>query len=1282
MAFRFRRSTPRLGGRSLTALLAILLAGTGASGQLAPAAIHAASGPVGDATALARELATAGAIRTASPAADVARFDRPSDVPAGSPPDAGVAAQAGPDSAGLEPSIQYEEAVAHENDKIEFTPGDRVTLGFTPRSDDRWPIDGKLPTALPAGRLDGTEIRAQGHRWDAGFDPTADQPSDGGPATPATNASAILPGAVDPTPAPDARVSLEGLRKEIFGFLPYWEVNSSTLHLDFAKISTIAYFGVGADAYGNLQKRNADGSLTVGWSGWTSSRMSSVIWNAHKTHTRVVLTVQSFGWSSSGLSRQKSLLGSSTRRANLARQIAAAIRDRGADGVNLDFEPLASGYEAQFVALVKSIRYELNKIHSGYQITFDTLGSIGNYPIESATASGAADAIFIMGYDYRTAGSSPVGSIAPLDRSGYGIRDTVLAYTARVAPSKLILGVPYYGRAWSTATDDFNATNTSGTKYGASTTVVYDTAADYLARYGRRWQSTEGVAWTAYRRENCTSTYGCVMSWRELYVDDAAAIGLKYDLVNRYRLRGAGIWALGYDGLRTELWATIQRKFVTDTTPPTAGIVSLPARQANPTFTVRWTGRDEVAVSSYDVQVSTNGGTWTNWRLGTTATSAAWAGFDGQTYAFRVRARDPRGNLSAWNVASTSVAVPATMLPGSFATVLVDGLSIRTAAGVDAAKIGSFDAGTVVAIVAGPVSADGYTWLKVTGPLTEWRPVADTLTAWVASSGGRLGPAKAPNATRVAAALGDLGFDGAGAASVGTSASALAHRAFSPNGDGWRDTIEINWTADRDFDALRLGVFRSDGTLVGSVTVPQTSAGAHAFAWDGRVNATLLADGRYLVSLAGSAGGSTFSNPGMTFRTAALARYGLTIDRVPPVVTGSSIGGSLISPNGDGILDSVPLALVASGADRWTFAAAPVVGSSLGPVVTTASGAGGTARLTWTGRTNGGAVVPDGSYRLRITAIDNAGNHVSRSWTVRVDTTPATLTASASPASFSPDGDGTADLTRIAWTATERVSGVVRIRRGTTLVRSWTLVAGTSGVVAWNGLDGSGARVADGTYTAEVITRDAAGNRSARTTPVVVDRTLSTLRWSRAAFYPQDGDAITPTARLSFIIRRSAHVTVGIYHGSTLVRTVWTNRATAAGTYGWTWNGRNDDGGLVGRGTYEVRVTARSWVGTSVQIRRILVDAFRIAYSATSLSAGQVLTLTLTSTEALRSNPTVSLTQPGLAAVQRTATLVSTGVYRVSFTIAAGPAGTAGLRVEGRDLAGGLNVSLGSVTIR
>ena len=178
-------------------------------------------------------------------------------------------------------------------------------------------------------------------------------------------------------------------------------------------LSTIAYFSVGADKSGNLAKRDRDGSLSTGWAGWTSADMTRVIKAAHAAHTRVVLTVSVFAWTTNNAAIQKAILGSSTARSNLARQIAAAVRDRGADGVNLDFEPLASGYESEFVALLKSVRSALNNVARGYQLTYDTTGFAGNYPLEASVAAGAADAIFIMGYDYRTASANYAG----LDRS-------------------------------------------------------------------------------------------------------------------------------------------------------------------------------------------------------------------------------------------------------------------------------------------------------------------------------------------------------------------------------------------------------------------------------------------------------------------------------------------------------------------------------------------------------------------------------------------------------------------------------------------------------------------------------------------------------------------------------------------------------------------------------------------------------------------------------------------------------------------------------------------------
>jgi len=510
-------------------------------------------------------------------------------VPAAAAPTSAAAAGPAPRDGGLRPTIQYEDAVKHAHDKITFAAGARVAVPFTPRRTDRWAVDGRAPRVLPAGRATGRAMRLVApdattvRRPRATPPPRADDRPIADPASIFDGTGAAWDSTDSPTFELAAAVDPGALRREVFGFLPYWELSDSSTRLDWDKISTVAYFGVGADGHGNLMRTGSDGSTTVGWSGWTSSRMTSVIDAAHASHARVVLTVQSFAWSSTGLKRQKALLGSATARARLARQIAAAIRDRGADGVNLDFEPIASGYADEFTALVRKVRTELNASARGYQLTFDTTGWIGNYPVEDATKAGGADAIFIMGYDYRSSGSSPVGSIAPSGGPAYDVRDTIKAYLDRVPASKLILGVPYYGRAWSTSSSKLGAKNISGAKYGASVTSVYASARAVAAANGRRYDSKEGVAWTAYKRETCTKTYGCVTAWRQLYYDDATALKAKYDLVNGYDLRGIGIWALGYDGTRTELYQAIKDKFITDTVPPviTSGTLSAPVLSPN-----------------------------------------------------------------------------------------------------------------------------------------------------------------------------------------------------------------------------------------------------------------------------------------------------------------------------------------------------------------------------------------------------------------------------------------------------------------------------------------------------------------------------------------------------------------------------------------------------------------------------------------------------------------------------------------------------------------------------
>ena len=217
--------------------------------------------------------------------------------------------------------------------------------------------------------------------------------------------------------------------------------------------------------------------------------------------------------------------------------------------------------------------------------------------------------------------------------------------------------------------------------------------------------------------------------------------------------------------------------------------------------------------------MSVNGGRWKAWRTGTKATSDVFLGRQATGYAFRVRAKDSKGYLGAWNVASTWVATP--RLGGGFGRVTRDGLSYRTGPSTGAARLGSLKAGTIVALTRGPIYADGFTWYEATQPIREWSTVSFVERGvWIAVAKGStrfVVAATAPNATIVKAGIRRLDFGAPGTAVRDRDRRRRrGPRAFSPNRDGSEDGLRLRWTNGVAMGSMKLNVLRKDGSLVGS----------------------------------------------------------------------------------------------------------------------------------------------------------------------------------------------------------------------------------------------------------------------------------------------------------------------------------------------------------------------------------------------------------------------------------------------------------------------------------
>ncbi|MBA3777930.1 MAG: hypothetical protein H0X16_01240 [Chloroflexi bacterium] len=315
---------------------------------------------------------------------------------------------------------------------------------------------------------------------------------------------------------------------EVLAFVNYGDLNTVLPMLEYETLSTIAYFSVSLLRSGRLDKRGP------AWAGWTGSTMDKLIERAHRKGTRVVLTAERFAWSSAGATEARALLGSATARRTAAREIAAAVDERGVDGVNIDFEPIPSGQSENFVTFVRLVRKALDAKRRGYQLTYSATGHIANYDVASLARKGAADAVYIMGYQYRGAWSKEAGSVAPLGGPGYDVTDTVDEYLERTTAGKVILGAPLYGWSWLTTGPGLHARTRGG-----SAAVFYRDAVKMAGRTKPGYDKVEQVAWISYRSGS---------NWRQLYYDDARGIRAKFSLVKQRQLAGVGLWALGFEG--------------------------------------------------------------------------------------------------------------------------------------------------------------------------------------------------------------------------------------------------------------------------------------------------------------------------------------------------------------------------------------------------------------------------------------------------------------------------------------------------------------------------------------------------------------------------------------------------------------------------------------------------------------------------------------------------------------------------------------------------------------
>ncbi len=332
-------------------------------------------------------------------------------------------------------------------------------------------------------------------------------------------------------------------KKYVTGWLPYWNTREATASVVNGRrvFQDASPFVFDADSATRI-------TLKTGRDEWRQMRTS-----LRSAGVPIIATVAT-DLSADQFAR---IVNDPQRRAAHAQALAAVVDRFNLDGLDLDYESINFGSTSarstvrkKYPALLRDLDSRLNRRGAVTSVTVAsrTSASDPNWRVFNYPALGReADRVRIMTYDFHWSGG-PAGPIAPK----YWVKD-VAAYASRViAPRKISLGMPAYGRDWFVET--VSGKCPSSARSTVSRTTKQMVAFAKVVGKTPRWRAQATSQRFSYVQRYSSGGLTC-RAKRVVWFDNSRSLKAKAPLVDRYGLRGIAIWALGGEGAGT--WPTL-----------------------------------------------------------------------------------------------------------------------------------------------------------------------------------------------------------------------------------------------------------------------------------------------------------------------------------------------------------------------------------------------------------------------------------------------------------------------------------------------------------------------------------------------------------------------------------------------------------------------------------------------------------------------------------------------------------------------------------------------------
>ena len=338
------------------------------------------------------------------------------------------------------------------------------------------------------------------------------------------------------------------LDKLVFGWHPFW-MNGVEGNYDWNLLSDFSYF--------SYEVNPNTGAAYTTHNFATAPAVTSALSNGVRVNLCVTLFNDHATFFNSAASKQ-----------TLINNLITLIQNRNAHGVNIDFESMNSTLSADYTNFIVDLSTQMKAAIPNCQISLalHAVDWSGFYDIPALEPH--VDLFCIMGYDYYWQGSTQAGPNDPLYHFGttynYTLSRSVTYYEAQGAPkSKIILGLPYYGREWDVQSHTLPANTTAN-----GNAVFYNTVKqNNSGNYAQANRNIEPESRSVYYN------YFDAGTPRQCFISEEEELGERMDFLRKRGLAGMGIWALGYDDGYSLLWDEIESNLTDCATDPCSGTI-------------------------------------------------------------------------------------------------------------------------------------------------------------------------------------------------------------------------------------------------------------------------------------------------------------------------------------------------------------------------------------------------------------------------------------------------------------------------------------------------------------------------------------------------------------------------------------------------------------------------------------------------------------------------------------------------------------------------------------